>query len=206
MTEGILQGDFLVLDRAEHGDKFLRLILFHQHEGLLTGLLRAPGQSGTKKANMPDICDEATAILTKGRGNLYFLNDYQLIHRHSELGKSYERLQWAAKLIRAMRPNMAHIEEIADHYQLLKNTLCSIAEKPHPEAAYCKCLYLFARGQGYAVGESWLKTLPPPIQQAAIHILQTPLAKIHLGNDELTQVRQNLESFLRHQSDIILPE
>lgn len=206
MTEGLLQGDFLVLDRAEHGEKFLRLILFHQQEGLITGLLRTPGKGASKSTNTPDICDEATALLTKGQGNLYFLKDYQLIHRHSQLGKSYDRLQWAARIIRALRPNMDHIEEIENHYTLLKNTLSSIAEKPYPEAAYCKCLYLFARTEGYAVGESWLRTLPSPMQQAAMHILQYPLAQITINEEELKQVRQTLESFLRHHSDIILPE
>jgi len=206
MTEDALQGNFLVLDRAEHGDKFLRLILFHQNEGLLTSLIRISSSRTVKNSNAPDICDEATALLSKGQGNLYFLKDYQLIHRHNQLGESYDRLQWAARLIRALRPNMAHIDEIENHYSLLKNTLSSIAEKPHPEAAYCKCLYLFARAEGYAVGESWLRTLPLPIKHAALHILQSPLAEIVVSDEDLKQVRQTLETFLRHHSDIILPD
>ncbi len=205
MTEATLQGEFLVLDKAEHGEKFIRLILFHQHQGLLTGLIRTSGSRAIKHANAPDICDEATAILTKGQGNLYFIKDYQLIHRHSQLGMSYDRLQWAARLIRALRPNMNHIDEIENHYALLKNTLSSIAEKPLPEAAYCKCLYLFARSEGYAVGESWLRSLPLPVKQAALHILQSPLAEIVVSDENMKQVRQTLETFLRHHSDIILP-
>lgn len=209
MSPSEWQGDGLILRKEPHGESYLKLLILSPEWGLLNALLRFSAASSKRRspALEPDLFDEIHARFAPARSQqLAFVQEWQLVHRLSELGSSYQRLLWAVRLSQSFVPNLAHIEETEWTFRLLRKSLRAIAEKELPEASYCKALFLFARELGYPVVEGWLKDLGPNHQALALEVIQKPLQAIQIEPPELERTRRNLEQFLRANSDIEIPE
>lgn len=204
MSPSEWQGDGLILRKDTHGESYLKLLILSPEWGMLHTLLRYSGRSKGRGGSgpEPDLFDEIHARFAPATSQqLAFIQEWQLVNRQSALGSSYDRLCWAVRLSQSFIPNLSHIEETEWTYNLLKKSLSAIAEKPLPEASYCKALFLFARHQGYPVVEGWLGQLNSDLKIQAQQLIQQPLAQIDLSTSDLERLRKRLEQFLRIHSD-----
>ncbi|MCC5833353.1 MAG: recombination protein O N-terminal domain-containing protein [Opitutales bacterium] len=209
MSPSEWQGDGLILRKDPHGESYLKLLILSPEWGLMHVLLRFSSGSSRKRSSgmEPDLFDEIHARFAPAKNQqLAFIQEWQLVHRLSGLGSSYQRLLWAVKLVQAFIPNLAHIEETEWTYGLLRKSLRAMAGKDLPEASYCKALFLFAREQGYPVAEAWLNRHPTQLQLQALELLQKPLHQIQIDPGVLKRIRLSLEGFLRANSDFEIPE
>lgn len=205
MLETPSKARFRILERQEHGERFWKLTILHRDEGRQYALLRMPGKGTDKKgAQTPDLGDEAEARISRGQQEVWFLREYQVIRRLIGLGTSYDRLLWASRLIRLILPNLRHIDDNAFVYDLVTRTLDAIDGKPNPCAAYCKFLFLFARHEGYPMGEHWLRGLPSGLRDASLHLLQEPLERIKVEDSVVADIRQSIETYLAAETELIV--
>lgn len=206
MTAAEWQGDALVLHKQAQGESFVRLVLFSPEAGRFYSMWRLPSARSRSKTVEPDLFDEIHGRFAPGRSpQMAFLQEWKLIQRMTELGRSYERLQWAVTLIQAFVPNLQHIENPAWTYNLLKKSLHAVAAKPGPDIAYCKALFLFAREEGYPVAEGWLHQMPAERKDTVVSLLQHPLDHIQADDEARKWMRQSLEAFLREHTDFDIP-
>ena len=167
----------LVLLREPAGERHLRLTLLDPEEGLVRCLYKPAAKSGAPTVT-PDLFDacEATLDAPKAGDNARFVREYRLVKRLDALGRDYARLALACRFATLLAKNPHPPESFAGLHALATGAFTAFAEKPFPEAAYFKTLWLVARDEGWPVKEHFFPSLRAGERELAARLLATPLA------------------------------
>ncbi|MFW5883790.1 MAG: hypothetical protein ACOCVG_05420 [Verrucomicrobiota bacterium] len=192
----------VVLDRAEHGEHFLKLSVLSPEEGLLVCLRR---MSRKQPGTQPDLFDElALDLERKGGGGPAFVREVEILRRREAIGQSYRALEAAGALSRVVLRNAVHIEDLPSLHALVVRALDCWAHGEPPQAVLLKTLFLLVRSEGYPVAEDWLPRLEPDLREAAVTTLQTPLKDLQIDPKMQKSLAQSFEDWMRHNTDFIL--
>lgn len=198
-----LSTEGLILDKNTSGESHWRYTLFSPQHGRILCLQRKSRKP--KQQTTIDLFDIGQFQLElPDQGTATFIKDFQLIHRFSQLGKSYSALTRASEFAHIVSNNLQHAEHFTTLYQLCQRTLSALEEAHHPTATLIKSLYLFARDEGYPIKEDWYTHLPTDEQKCAALIINTPLAKLDLNESLAQTILKQLQTWLKTHTDILI--
>ena len=197
----------LVLKTEPSGESFLKLHLLTAEHGIFLCLKRI-SQKASHSAR-PDLFDHAHVELENSKqGSLQFVKEYQLIQRRDSIGHNYRSLRDASKLSQLLVRNAAHMPESEILFELAARTLDAFAEGKASEIVLLKSLYLLLKDEGFPVRESWWPELPAAWREPTRELLRqpTPLKIDRESRSFCQQVEQHLIHWMRHHTDLIVPE
>ncbi|RRJ96305.1 hypothetical protein Ga0100231_020615 [Opitutaceae bacterium TAV4] len=123
-----------------------------------------------------------------GSGPMWFVRELRVAARHEQIGHDYETLRRASAFATLVARNPVPQESRAAVFGLMRRAFAAFAKfagparetggGAGPAVVYLKCLYSFARDEGYPVRQQWLATLSPELRESAALLLQTPLADL----------------------------
>jgi hypothetical protein len=202
-----LQTDAFVLLKRLPADSFQTFTLFSAEHGTLLALQRLPKKSAANHLAL-DLFDEISVSLeTSNQGSSWFIKEARLLTRSPNLGRSYETLRLASAFTALIARNPVHEDSRVPVATLLRTALAAFASSPHPDVVFFKCLYSFARDEGYPVKQEWLPSLPRELRAAAEFLLHTPLAdleKPETQNPKTETLLRRLQDYLRGHTEILL--
>jgi recombinational DNA repair protein (RecF pathway) len=202
------QEDALVLKTERSGESFLKLHVLTEESGIFLCMKRiSKRKAGT--STTPDLFDCATLLLEESKqGTMRFVKEYQLIHRHEQIGQSYRSLRCASRLSQLLVSNAAHMPESARLFDLTARALDAFARGKAPEIVLLKSIYLLLKEEGYPVRESWWPTLRSELREPTRRILREPAPLRKEATDQLLyeQIERALTQWMRHHSDWIVPD
>lgn len=195
----------LVLRIAHSGESFHKIDLLSLQSGAFLCLKRV-----SKKARnaVPDLFDTADIHLeTSKQGTLRFVNDYELIHRRSAIGRSYRKLQYASDFCTLIALNGPHMADPVSLYQITERTLNAFTKREMPAIVFLKAIYLLLKDEGYAVRESWWPQLPIHLREAAKQLINQPTPDSATAErvKACEQISQHLCHWLHRETDLMLP-
>lgn len=88
--------------------------------------------------------------------------------------------------------------------ELLRTALTAFGASTRPDIVYFKCLYRFARDEGYPVKEQWFPTLPSDDRIVAATLLNRPVSGQSISPAVVERLRRRLEDYLRGHTEIHL--
>lgn len=201
------QEDVLVLKTEPSGESFLKLHVLSAESGIFLCLKRSSKKAGTSTA--PDLFDQATILLeTSQQGTMRFVKEYQLNQRREQIGQSYHSLRNASRLSQLLVANASHMPESERLFELTTRTFDAFAQGKAPEVVLLKSLYLLLKDEGYPVRESWWPTLHADLRESARHLLREP-APHRLDTSakkSCERIEQHLSLWIRHHTDLIIPD
>lgn len=204
MPKSLLETQVIVLHKDNFNENFIRFDLFCPKNGKLCCLNRITKKSST--TSLPDLFDLVTLQLSPAKqGDLYFLKDFQLNHRHSGIPKNYAAFHYACQWAKILSTNLSHIDRPQPLFLLTQKALDAFEHFPNPASAYLKTLYLFTRQEGYPIKEDWLINLTSTLLDTALIALQSPLKLQTLSPGTIETVIDHLHLWIRQQTDILLP-
>ena len=160
MSGKLLSTEGFVLDRQETGESYRRYQVLSREHGLLLCLKRQAVKRAPR--SQPDLFDLAVLELEQpARSKSWFIREYRLLKRHSAIGGNYGALRYASEFSRILVKNLEHAESFAGIYRLCVRAFESWEAGVRPEVVFFKCLYVFAREEGYAVKQQWRASLSP---------------------------------------------
>jgi recombinational DNA repair protein (RecF pathway) len=199
-----LQTDAFVLLKRPPSDAFQSLSVFSGTHGALLVLQRVSKKASATSAPL-DLFDEATLHLeSSNQGQTWFVKEARLITRHANLGRSYETLRFASALAALIARNAVSEESRPAVAALLRQALASFADGARPELVWLKCLYRFARDEGYPLKEEWFPTLTTSDRTTVATLLNQPLAAQTASTEVVARLTGRLEAYLRGHTEILL--
>ncbi len=201
------QEEALVLKTEPSGESFLKLHVLTAESGIFLCMKRISKKAGT--STTPDLFDQAAIYLeTSQQGTMRFVKEYQLIHRRETIGQNYRSLRSASRFSQLLVSNAAHMPESKVLFELTARALDAFAGGKVAEVVLLKSLYLLLKDEGYPVRESWWPTLRADLGEAARRILREPApTQIDGAGRELCErIEQQLTQWMRHQTDLIVPD
>jgi len=180
------------------------LSLFSAEDGLLTALLRQPGQGRPTKPNArpaPDLFDLLALDLQPSRttpsaqvnaqphppaltavaagssvgGGLWFVREHRLLLRHAAIGRDYPTLAAASRLARLITRNPIPQDSRSAVHTLLNQAFAAFSRPgTRPDLVFFKSLYCLARDEGLPLKQHWLPTLPAPDRTLVAASLSLP--------------------------------
>ncbi len=200
-TEGI------VLSRRLPSDSFQSFTVFSPVQGVMLVLQRVPKKPSAAHLAI-DLFDEVGLFLeSSNQGQTWFVKEARLIERQAGIGRDYERLRLASAFAALVARNPGNEEGRSRVYALLRTAFSAFATAARPEVVAFKCLYTFARDEGYPVRQHWLAELPAPLHALADRWLRTPLADLpatEANPEEAQRLQPSLEHFLRGHTEILM--
>jgi hypothetical protein len=195
---------FVLARRPTAADGWQALTLFAPEHGLLLGMQRVPRKASNSQVQL-DLFDEAAlALESSNQGRTWFVREARIAKRHVAIGRSYAALQGASLLAGLIARNPVSPESRATVTALLRAGLSAFDESNNPEIVTFKCLYCFARDEGYPVKQEWFPSLPPADRELAAGLLNRPLAEQTVSAEETVRLRRSLEGYLRERTEILL--
>jgi len=199
-----LQTDAFVLLKRPASDKFQGFTVFSAEHGLALVLQRT-SKNASATAPVLDLFDEvALALESSNQGQTWFVKEARLLHRPTEIGRSYEALRLASALASLVARNPAPEESRAGIAQLLRQAFAAFAAGTRPDVVWLKSLYRFARDEGYPVREDWFAKLPPADRDGVAGVLNRPLTEQTAKLPAVARLTQRLEAYLRLHTEILL--
>lgn len=198
----------LVLKKEPSGESFLKLHLLSAESGIQLALKRISTKNSPTKLT-PDLFDTADLQLDPSKqGTAYFVGDYQVAQRRSEIGKSYRSLRHAANFSNLLITNGTHVADPPALYQLTTRCMDAFAERNVPEVVFLKSVYLLLKEEGYAVRESWWPEVPVRLRDPVKTLLEAPSPdeQNREEQDRTEEAILHLLHWLRRETDLILPE
>lgn len=210
-----LQTPAFILARQPSGsDTFEQLTAFAAEHGLLLCLARmakspppASGRrsSATGSEGRLDLFDEAELWLeSSNQGRTWFIKEHRFVQRHDGIGRSYDALKVAAALGALLSRNPVPDESREAVTSLLRSTFTALAAGSRPDIVWLKALYSLLRDEGYPVKQQWWPQLPPPDREAAIQLLNQPLAAQTAEAARVAEITRRLEDWVRAETEIRL--
>jgi hypothetical protein len=199
-----LQTDAFVLVKRPPADAFQSFTVFSGEQGPLLALQRVAKKSaGTSLAL--DLFDEASLMLeSSNQGRTWFIKEARLLHRHAEIGRSYDALRLASALAALVARNPGDEASRSAVVELLRSAFAAFASALRPDIVYFKSLYRFARDEGYPLKEQWFPTLPSADRAAVATLLNRPLAEQNTAPDAVARLQRRLEEYLRGHTEVLL--
>lgn len=196
---------FVLLRRPSTSDAFQVISVFSEAQGALLVLQRIskskrPGSAGVTL----DLFSEAGLVLeSSNEGRTWFVRDARVLRSGAGIGKNYEALKCASEFAALVAQNTVPEESRAKVYALLRQAFEAFAGAPRPDVAYMKCLYCFARDEGYPVRQQWVASLPAAERELVAELLNKPLSEQSAGAEEVAGLRARLEDYLRAHTEIL---
>jgi len=196
--------DTLVLLKRPPTDSFQTFTAFSAEHGPLL-ILHRIAKKNTGNSVALDLFDEAALVLeSANQGQTWFVKEARLIARQPGLGRSYETLQAASSLAQLAVRNTVPEDGRARIYALLREAFAALASSARPDIVYLKCLYRFARDEGYPVKEQWFPDLPAADREAVVILLNQPVAGQIAEPSLVAKLLRRLEDYLRGHTEILL--
>jgi hypothetical protein len=199
-----LQTTAFILARQPSGsDTFEPLTAFSAEHGLLH-LLRRLKQ--TKTAATPlDLFDETELWLeSSSQGRTWFIKEHRHIRRHEGIGRSYDALKAAAAIGSLLARNPVPDESREAVAGLLRSSFGALAAGGRPDIVWLKTLYCLLRDEGYPVKQQWWPALQDADRDAAVHILNQPLAAQTADVPTVAALTRRLEAWVAAETEIRL--
>lgn len=196
-----------LLGRSASGEHNLLLSLFLREHGLRRALARQ-GKRLNGEHGIPDLFSSGKVLLEQKAPNRpAYVREFVPSRSLPGLARSYHALNAASRLARFMERNLLHMEHFEPAWSLLHRALGAMADKPLPEAALLKSMYLLAQKEGYAVTHHWLHGKAPNERQALIHVLQNPAEALEgvVERDLLESWIDDLGRFLEQETALLPP-
>ena len=111
-------------------------------------------------------------------------------------------LREASAFARLIALNPVGPESRAPVAALLRAGLEAFARGIRPDIVYFKCLYRFARDEGYPVKQDWFPRLPDEKRQSVALILNQTLEQQTAAPEAVAELRELLEDYLRQETEI----
>ena len=199
-----LQTDAFVLVKRPPAETFQSFHVFSaEHGGLLVmqRLSRKPANASVAL----DLFDEASLMLeSSNEGRTWFVKEARLRHRASGIGRSYEALRHASAFAAVVARNPVHEDERPQVATLLRTAFDAFESATRPDIVYVKCLYCFARDEGYPLKEQWFPLLTATDREAVAGLLNRPLAAQTAPSETVLRLQHRLEDYLRHHTEVLL--
>lgn len=197
----------LVLKTEPSGESFIKLYVLTVESGIFLCMKRV-----SKKANsstIPDLFDTAVILLeTSQQGTMRFVKEYQLRQRREVIGQNYRSLRSASRLSQLLVANASHMPESKWLFTLTERAFDAFAVGKAPDVVLLKSFYLLLKDEGYPVRESWWPTLRADLRETAKRLLSKP-SPAHIDKAEqktCESIEQDLTQWMRHQTDLIIPD
>ena len=204
MSGPSLTTDAIVLLRRPPSDSFQTLTVFTATHGALRVIQRLPKKSTSAHLAL-DLFDEVSLLLECApQGDAWFVKEPRLIARHSGIGRHYESLVRASAFATLVARNPVPEESRASIHALLHTAFAAFAGDASADTVYLKCLYCFARDEGYPVKQQWFPALSPSDRELAAALLNRPLAAQTVMSADAARLLLCLEDYLRRQTEIVL--
>jgi len=192
----------VVLGRDPSGESHLLLTLLEPTQGLERCLLRI---SRAKGATPPDLFDEAELALERAKdGGTRFARDYRLLHRRVGMARSHRTLERACRFAAMIRRNPPPPESAPVCFRIAQETFAAMAERPRPDCAYFKGLWLMIKDGGWPVAEHWLAQLGAR-REAAAAVLTQPLDAQTTDEETVAKLSADLERWAAGEIHFVLP-
>ncbi len=192
----------LILGRDPSGESHTLLTFLEPHQGLDRCLIRL---TRSKTTTVPDLFDECEIQIEKSKdGGTRFAKDYRLITRHQGIAKNHRTLERACRLASMIRKNPPPPESAPVCYRIALETFAAMAERPRPDAAYFKGLWLIIKDGGWPVHEQWLAHLGNR-QELAGSILTQPLDAQTCDEETVAKLSTDLEHWAAGEIHFVLP-
>ncbi|RCL36048.1 MAG: hypothetical protein DBX01_01370 [Puniceicoccaceae bacterium] len=197
----------LVLKTEPSGESFIKLYVLTVESGIFLCMKRV-----SKKANsstIPDLFDTAVILLeTSQQGTMRFVKEYQLRQRRDVIGQNYRSLRSASRLSQLLVANASHMPESKWLFTLTERAFDAFAAGKAPDVVLLKSVYLLLKDEGYPVRESWWPTLRADLRETAKRLISKPSpAQIDKAEQKTCEsIEQDLTQWMRHQTDLIIPD
>jgi recombinational DNA repair protein (RecF pathway) len=193
----------IILKREASGELFYRLHILSPDHGSQMAMLRRPKRN--TRTSMPDLFDEVEVLLEKKKEDgLGFVKELTIRQRRRGLAKSFIALELACEWANILMKNLQHTLEVEEDYGLLIKALEAWEKRINPEAVFFKCLFVYARKEGYPVKSDWFDNLTHQKRVAIATILNTPTADLTLPAEEVRKHIEALKHYIQHYTDILL--
>jgi hypothetical protein len=199
-----LQTEGFVLLRRPPADAFQSFSVFSPEHGSLLVLQRVPKKSANSAVAL-DLFDEVSLLLeSSNQGRTWFIRETRLLHRHVEIGHSYEALRLASALASLVSRNTVDEDSRAAVADLLRSAFVAFGTATRPDIVYLKSVYRFARDEGYPLKQQWFPTLPSADRTEVATLLNRPLAGQTATPAFVARLQRRLEEYLRGHTEILL--
>ncbi|MEZ5276296.1 MAG: hypothetical protein R3F07_07950 [Opitutaceae bacterium] len=190
-----------VLLREITGESFDRITVLSPTDGIVTFLHRRSRKSAT---NSPlDLFDRiSVTVELKDAGTLRFSREVRILQRRPGLGHRYEGLSEACRYARLLTVNPVHEDTRKVVADLLNRALDAWERGDRADIVAVKCLFLFARTEGYPVREEWHRLLSHSDRSAATRLLNHRTGEVDLDPSRVGSIRRSLEHYLQYHTEI----
>lgn len=190
----------VVLLREASGETWDRITLLSPDTGIVQFLQRRSKKAGT---TILDLFDRVSVVLERKDGSATrFSREIRIQRRLSGLGQRYDSLREACQFARILMDNPVHEDSRQEVDALLEQALAAWERGDREDIVAFKSLFVFARGEGYAVREDWWQRLPAQERAWSTLLLNRPTREVELERNQVATVRESLEHYLRHFTEI----
>lgn len=199
-----IQTDAFLLLRRPATDAFQGWSGFSADHGPLHLLQRVPKKSAASTAAL-DLFDEVALVLeSPNQGRTWFVKEARILVRHAGLGRSYDTLRLCSAFAALIARNPVDEESRPAIAALLRQAFAAFAAGPRPDLVYFKCLFRFARDEGYPVKQHWFQSLPADDRSLVADLLNRPVAEQAVAPAEAARLLHRLEDYLRGHTEVLL--
>lgn len=193
----------IVLKRETSGEMYYRINLISPEHGQLLVMMRRPKRN--IRTSLPDLFDAIEVVLErKTEDSIGFVKELTILQRRRGLAKSFIALELACEWSAILLKNLPRHLEVKDDYELLARGLDAWEKRQNPEAVFFKCLFVYARREGYAVKTDWFENLPHHERVAVASILNTPVARLEIEPAEVRKYTDALKHYIQYHTDLLL--
>ena len=194
----------IILKREASGEQFYRLNVLSEETGNTLVMMRRP-KKNIRSGSTPDLFDEIEAVLDKkGDGGFGFIKEVNILTRRRGMAKSFIALELACEWSTILIKNLPRDMEMEAVYQLTQKALDAWENRIHPEAIFFKCLFVYARNEGYPVKHDWFEKQSHQNRIAVASILNTPINELEIKPEEVRKWNDALKHYIQHHTDILL--
>ncbi len=195
--------DGYVLLREPTGENWVRATLLSPEAGVVHFLQRISRRS--LSSSPIDLFDRISATLERRTpSGTWFAREVRVTARHPGLGRRYPALREACAFARILSTNPVHEDSRKSVFKLLRHGLQAWEQGEREDVVAFKCLYVFARDEGYAVKEGWWPQLPEQDRIRAASLVNLPIQDQQTDPEQVASIRRSLEHYLVHFTDIRL--
>jgi hypothetical protein len=195
--------DGYVLLREPSGENWVRVTLLSPEAGVVHFLQRFSSRSPS--SSPIDLFDRVAATLErKTPSGTWFAREVRVTGWHPGLGRRYPALREACAFARILSSNPVHEDSRKSVFNLLRHGLQAWEKGEREDVVAFKCLYVFARDEGYAVKEDWWPQLPEQDRIRAASLVNLPIQGQEADPEQVASIRKSLEHYLVHFTDIRL--